>query len=180
MGSTHRAQTFHFWCLILVCGGLSSRLPSLLPVGPVPSRAAQGPSPRPCGQNGLAWSPAGQTGHSPLVLGSPESALLPSGQSQGPCFMLNPSTAPLSFPVLCPIHVVPWGWLRPGLKRLKTVPPSFPSPWPQDRQPAPPERERLFLGLPEHQLSPLSNWSCSRLSEDFMKSAMCIFPSGSP
>lgn len=32
VGSTHRAQTFHFWCLILVSGSLLSRLPSLLPV----------------------------------------------------------------------------------------------------------------------------------------------------
>lgn len=57
---------------------------SLLPVGPVPSRVAQGPAPRPCGQNSLAWGPAGQTEHSPLVLGSPESAPLPSGWSQSP------------------------------------------------------------------------------------------------
>lgn len=87
-------------------------------------------------------------------------------------------------PVLpCPLPHIP-GSLQmasPWVEETVNTAPSFlPTPWPQDHQPVPPERERLSLGLPEHHLSHLPNWSCSRLLEDFMKSGMCIFPSVSP
>lgn len=147
--------------------------PVMSPFSPPPrglcsTVSCSGSSSRPCRQSSLAWSPTGQTGYCPRVLGSPESAQLPSGQAQG-CVRLHLPWLPLSSPVLCPVHVAPW----------RCISPSLPAPWSQHRQPAPTERG-LFPGLTEHHLPLLPNWSYSRLSEGFMKSSMCIFPSGSP
>lgn len=168
MGSAHRAQTFHFWCLILVSGGLSSGLPSLLPVGPVPSVLLGVQLPGHAGST--AWPGAlPATLGTALGPGSPESARLPLAPPRH------------RSPVLQPIPGAPWGQLRPGLKRhCESSSPFLSCPWPQDHRPAPPERGRLCLGFPERHLPLLPNWSCSKLSEDFRKSGMCIFPGGSP
>lgn len=67
--------------------------PVMSPFSPPPrglcsTVSCSGSSSRPCRQSSLAWSPTGQTGYCPRVLGSPESAQLPSGQAQG-CVRLH-------------------------------------------------------------------------------------------